>query len=316
MNKMKQKYHDGKENIYKMAEEYRKLSILPEPTEAEYERILTIMELAIDDTKLDNLINQVNEQYATENNLLRDDYLDEKSSSEQKLNDSTHLTVVEKDGLDNVKYKNKDGVPKSKNTNNVILFPRSVKSHSEKKRKLFGFDIGVAIPYLAAGGLLTFFGVAQFCNFIDNKKEPSFDYVKVPIQFHESFSVQNANNSLLSNVNNTETETSVCNLDSNVANQDIKEYYESFKNLENQIITQQIQPLEIRNKVRKLQKEAEIEQRKAELNQKYAESQKEQAEIQHHYKEAQKLKDEANLLLSKSRQWLCFSRQALSLITH
>ena len=120
----------------------------------------------------------------------------------------------------------------------------------------------------------------------------------------------------MSNVNNTETETSVCNLDSNVANQDIKEYYESFKNLENQIITQQIQPLEIRNKVRKLQKEAEIEQRKAELNQKYAESQKEQAEIQHHYKEAQKLKDEANLLLSKSRQWLCFSRQALSLITH
>ena len=313
---MKQKHQDEKKNIYETAEEYRKLSDLTEPTEAELERILAIMKLALENTKLDNLINQANEQYAEENNLSEDNYLDKKSSYERKLNNPTHLTVVEKNGLDNVKYKNNDDTPKSKNANNVILFPRSAKSYPGKRRKLFGFDVGVAIPYFVAGGLLTFFGVAQLCNSFNNEKEPSFEYVEVPSQFYKGFAVQNANSFLLSNANNTETQMSVCNSDGSLSNRDIKEYYASFRSLENQITAQQIHPSEIRNKVRELQKRAEMEQRKAELNQEYTESQKEQAEIQHHHDKAQELKDEANTLLLKSRQWLCLSRQALSLSTN
>jgi predicted RNase H-like nuclease (RuvC/YqgF family) len=316
MNEIKQRHHDGKEYLEKIAEKYRKLIRLSSPTDAEFESIKEIMELAGCDKELDNLINQEDKRYAEENNLLEDDCLYEEFSSNQELSSSANLTVVKNENnLGNVKYKSKDDTPKSKNSSNVILFPRSTKSHLEKKRKLFGFGIGIAIPYFVAGGLLTFFGVIQLYNSFNYEKEPSFEYVEVPSQFYEGFSVQNVNNYLLNNANNTDTQMSVCNSNDNVPNQDIKKYYATFKNLEDQVTTQQIQPLEIRNKVRELQRKAEMEQKKAELNQHYAESQKKQAEIQHHYKKAQKLKDEANTLLSESRQWLCLSRQALILST-
>lgn len=172
MSAMKQRYHGGKENIFEIVKEYRKLIRLSSPSDIESGHIIEIMELAVYDTDLDDLINEEDKKYAEENNLLEDDYFHEKSSSNQKLNNRTYLTVVEnKNGLDKVQYKNKDGTQKSKNASNMILFSPLVTEYPNEKIKTFNFDIRLAISSFIAGGLLTCFGVGGLYNNFNSVKE-------------------------------------------------------------------------------------------------------------------------------------------------
>ncbi|MGB6298081.1 MAG: hypothetical protein WBF90_18110, partial [Rivularia sp. (in: cyanobacteria)] len=297
-------HYDGKEYISKTVEEYRKLIKLSSPSDIQLKRIEKIMELAIDSKELNDLINQADEQYAIENNLLEDESLDCSSSSNPE---------IDRDSYDKLNRKN--SVREPVNTNNVVLFPRLFAPHSKKRRKLFNFDIRFVISsFVAVGGMLALVGVAELNNYFDNKKVTPSIYVRnSSIQHHASSIGEHPDIPFSTNANNTE-EMPICNLDDGNQNQQIRKYYASFKELENRIEANQPQSSEIKSKVRFLQVKAERQQRKAEENQRYVESQKKQAEIQHHYDKAQKLKDKAQNSLAESQQWLCLSRQALSLI--
>lgn len=300
MSATKERHHGGKEYIFKIVEEYAKLIRLSLPSDSESNRILEIMELAVYDAELNNFINREDKKYAEENNLLEDYYLYEEYSYNPKF--------------DEIEYNNKDGTHKSKNANNLVLFPSLVSTHQEKKRRRFNVNIRNAIPCFVAAGLLSFCGITQFQNSLNHKKDTSVKYAStLQNQLYKHFSPKYARNYLLSKVNDTETEMSVCNSNNGRKNEEIKNYYVSFKQLKNQIVMKKLQSSQVKGEVRKLQVRAERQQREAERNQRYLESQKELAEVQHNYDEAQKLKDRAITALSESQQWLCLSRQALNL---
>jgi hypothetical protein len=312
-------HRDNKKNIFKIVEEYCKLIRLSSPSDIELERLEKIMELAVYDVELNNLINREDEQYAIENNLLGDDYLDEKESSIIELDNPNFLSNTNhKDSSDEARYESENRLQKSENTSNVVRFPCLVTSHPEK-RKMLGFDMKLVISSFVAGGILTCFGITGLHNSFNSEK----DFLlkdSITIMFFSghgggNFVSHNTNNYSLSNVNNTD-EIPVCNSNSGKPNQRIEEYYESFKQLENQIETQELQPLKLKNEVRYLQVKAERHQRQAELNQRDAEIKKQQAQMQSRYAEAEALEAKAQTLLSESQQWLCLSRQALTLSIH
>ncbi|MDY6897530.1 MAG: hypothetical protein SWZ49_05550 [Cyanobacteriota bacterium] len=296
MSAIKTRDYGGKEYISKIVKEYGKLIRIRFPSDVENDRILEIMEIAVENPELDNLINQEDKNYAEQNNLLEDDYIYSKSLNSE-LDKSQLLSVVE-------------------NKNNLVLFPRSVNACSSnlEKRKSLSFDIRNAIPCIVAAGILTCVGIGQFCNSLNQQKETSAKYASAfQGEFYEGFSVNNAGNYFLSNANNTEIDMSICNSNNGKTNKEMKNYYISFKNLKNQILTKKLQPSQAKGEVRKLQVTAEIQQREAEKNQRYLENQKELAEVQHNYDEAQSLKNQAKTALSESQQWLCLSQQALNL---
>lgn len=309
MSATKTRDYGSKEYISKIVKEYGKLIRIRFPSDVENDRILEIMELAVYDPELDNLINQEDKKYAEQNNLLEDDCIYDESSS-LELEKSTHLLLIEN------KNKNKDNNPKSNNSNNLVLFPdlTSRSSTHLEKRKTLKFNIRNAIPCLVTAGILTCVGIAQFCNSLHQQKETSLKYAGIfQGEIYEGFSVNNAGNYFLSNANNIDTKMSICNSNDVRTNQEIQKYYISFKQLKNQIVMNKLQPLQVKSEVQELQVRAERQQKEAEENQRYLEKQKKQAEVEHNYDEAQKLKDQAKTAFSESQQWLCLSQQVLNL---
>mgnify|MGYP001800084042 FL=1 len=291
MSAIKIRDYGGKKDIFKIVEEYGKLIRVRFPSDIENDRILEIMELAVYDIELDDLINREDIKYAEENDLIE--------SSSLELEKSSYLSVVEN---------NKD--------DNLILFPHSAVACSDhrEKRKSLSSNIRDAIPCFVTAGILTCVGILQFCDSSNHLKETSYKHASsLQSQFNQEISVKIASNSVLSNVNNAETKMSICNSDGVRENQEMKSYYVTFKQLENQVVEKQLQPLQVKGEVRELQDRAEQQQEKAEKNQRDFEKQKQLAEVQHNYHKAQRLKDQANNAYSESQQWLCLSRQALDL---
>ncbi|MEL6461158.1 MAG: hypothetical protein AAFQ91_23470 [Cyanobacteria bacterium J06621_15] len=294
------RYYGDRSYIYKIVEEYGKLIRIRFPSDIENDRILEIMELAVYDTELNELINQEDKKYLEENNL------DESSSVE--LENITNLSLIENNNQDT-----KAGLNIS---SNLVLFPRltaACSSHLEKRKSL-SFNLRNAIPCIVTAGILTCVGIVQFCNSLNQEKQTSLKYADaLQGEFYQGFSTRYAGNYFLSNANNMETEISICNSNGSGNNREIKNYYTSFKRLKNQIVMHKLQPSQVKGEVRELQVRAERQQREAENNQRYLENQKELAEVQHNYHEARRLKDQAKTALSQSQQWLCLSRQALNL---
>ena len=291
MSAIKIRDYGGKNDIFKIVEEYGKLIRVRFPSDIENDRILEIMELAVYDIELDDLINREDIKYAEENDLIE--------SSSLELEKSSYLSVVEN-------YKD----------DNLILFPHSAVACSDhrEKRKSLSSKIRDAIPCFVTVGILTCVGILQFCDSSNHLKETSYKHANsLQSQFNQEISVKIASNSVLSNVNNAETKMSICNSDGVRENQEMKSYYVTFKQLENQVVEKQLQPLQVKGEVRELQDRAEQQQEKAEKNQRDFEKQKQLAEVQHNYHKAQRLKDQANNAYSESQQWLCLSRQALDL---
>ena len=288
-------HYQPKENVVKIAEEYCTLIRLSSPSDIELERIEKIMELAVDNTELNNLLNQIDEKYALENNLLGDDNLDNSSLVSLKLSWDNYLY---KD-----KYNRKNSTKKSDTASNIVLFPHLVTSHPEKKRKFLKLDMRFVISSFAAVGILALVGTTKLYHFVSNDKTINSDQEMPPPALP------------VSHASNTKIEMSICN-SNGIPNQKIKEYYASFNQLENRIETQQLPPLEAKSEARELQRLAEKQQRKAEQNQRHAEAQKKQAEKQDRYDVAQNWEAEAQTSLSESQQWLCLSRQALNLSTY
>ncbi|KST61962.1 hypothetical protein [Mastigocoleus testarum] len=279
-------HYQPKENVVKIAEEYCTLIRLSSPSDIELERIEEIMELAVDNAVLNNLLNQVDQKYAFENNLLRDDDLDDSHQVSLELN------------RDKDRFNIKNSTKKSDIGSNVVLFPRLFTSHLKKKRKFLKCDIRLVISSFAAVGIVTLIGTTKLYHFVSHEKTiNNVQQQTIP----PALSV--------SHVSNTEKE---CN-SNGIPNQKIKNYYAAFNQLENRIETKQLPPLKAKSEARELQRLAEKQQRKAEQNQRHAEAQKKQAEKQHHYDEAQNWKDEAQTSLLESKQWLCLSQQALNL---
>ncbi|MEM7717228.1 MAG: hypothetical protein AAF349_27375 [Cyanobacteria bacterium P01_A01_bin.68] len=292
MSAIKTRDYGGKNDIFKIVEEYGKLIRVRFPSDIENDRILEIMELAVYDIELDDLINREDIKYAEENDLIE--------SSSLELEKSSYLSVVEN--------KNKD--------DNLILFPHSAVACSDhrEKRKSLSSNIRDAIPCFVTAGILTCVGILQFCDSSNHLKETSYKHASsLQSKLNQDISVKIASNSFLSNVNNAETKMSICNSDGVRENQEMKSYYVTFKQLENQVVEKQLQPLQVKGEVRELQDRAEKQQEKAEKNQRDFEKQKQLAEVQHNYHKAQRLKDQANNAYSESQQWLCLSRQALDL---
>ena len=291
MSAIKIRDYGGKNDIFKIIEEYGKLIRIEFPSDIENDRILEIMELAVYDIELDDLINREDIKYAEENGLIE--------SSSLELEKSSYLSVVEN---------NKD--------DNLILFPHSAVACSDhrEKRKSLSSNIRDAIPCFVTAGILTCVGILQFCDSSNHLKETSYKHASsLQSKFNQDISVKIASNSVLSNVNNAETKMSICNSDGVRENQEMKSYYVTFKQLENQVVEKQLQPLQVKGGVRELQDRAEKQQEKAEKNQRDFEKQKQLAEVQHNYHKAQKFKHQANNAYSESQQWLCLSRQALDL---
>lgn len=291
MSAIKIRDYGGKNDIFKIVEEYGKLIRVRFPSDIENDRILEIMELAVYDIELDDLINREDIKYAEENDLIE--------SSSLELEKSSYLSVIEN---------NKD--------DNLILFPHSAVACSDhrEKRKSLSSNIRDAIPCFVTAGILTCVGILQFCDSSNHLKETSYKHASsLESKFNQEISVKIASNSVLSNVNNAETKMSICNSDGVRENQEMKSYYVTFKQLENQVVEKQLQPLQVKGEVRELQDRAEKQQEKAEKNQRDFEKQKQLAEVQHNYHKAQRLKDQANNAYSESQQWLCLSRQALDL---
>ena len=292
MSAIKIRHYGGKNEIFKIVEEYGKLIRVRFPSDIENDRILEIMELAVYDIELDDLINREDIKYAEENDLIE--------SSSLELEKSSYLSVVENNNQDD----------------NLILFPHSAiaGSSNREKRKSLSSKIRDAIPCFVTAGILTCVGILQFCDSPNHLKETSYKHASsLQSQFNQEISVKIASNSVLSNVNNAETKMSICNSDEGRANQEMKSYYVTFKQLENQVVEKQLQPLQVKGEVRELQLRAERQQRDAEKYQRYFEKQKGLAEVQHNYNEAYRLKDKAETALSESRKWLCLSREALDL---
>ncbi|NJN13430.1 MAG: hypothetical protein HC815_38200, partial [Richelia sp. RM1_1_1] len=254
MNAINLNRRDNKKNIFKIVEEYRKLIRLSSPSDIELKRMEKIMELAIYDAELNNLINREDEQYATENNLLADDYFDEKEFSIIELDYPSSLSKInDKDNPDEVKDKSEDSFQKLENTSNVVLFPRLVTSHPEKKIKILGCNIRLVISSFVAGGMLTCFGITELHNSFNSGKDFLLKHTSIPSQYNANYLMQHKDDYSVSHINNTE-EMSVCNSNSGKPNQKIEEYYAEFKKLETQIETQQLQASEIKSEVRELQR--------------------------------------------------------------
>jgi len=292
MSAIKTTHYGGKNDIFKIVEEYGKLIRIRFPSDIENDRILEIMELAVYDIELDNLINQEEKKYAEENDLLE--------SSNLETDKSRLLSVVEDNNQDD----------------NLILFPDiaiAASDHPEKRKSLSSY-IRDAIPCFVAAGILTCVGILQFCDSSNHLKETSYKHASsLQSKLNEDISVKIASNSVLSNVNNAETKMSICNSGNDRENQEMKSYYVTLKKLKNQVVEKQLQPLQVKGEVLELQIRAERQQRQAEKYQRYLENQKGLAEVQHNYNEAHRLKDQAKTALSESRKWLCLSGEALNL---
>lgn len=300
MSAIKISHNGDRGYIYKIVEEYGKLIRIRFPSDIENDRILEIMELAVYDTELNELINQEDKKYLEENNL--DEY------SNVELDNLTNLSLIENN--------NQGAKVESNDSSNLVLFPRlnTLCSSHSGNRKSSSFNIRDAIPCVVAAGIFTCVGIVQFCNTLNQEKQISFKYASTtPREFYQDFSVKYAGNYFLSNANNAETQMSVCSSNGSINNQEIENYYISFTQLKNQIVREKLQPSQVKGEVRELQVRAERQQREAEKNQRYLENQKELAEVQHNYDEAQSLKDQAKTALSQSQQWLCLSKQALNL---
>lgn len=156
-------HYQPKENVVKIAEEYCTLIRLSSPSDIELERIEEIMELAVDNTVLNNLLNQVDQKYALENNLLGDDDLDD-----------SHKVSIESN-RDNYLYQDrfniKNSTKKSDIGSNVVLFPRLVTSHLKKKRKFLKCDIRLVISSFAAVGIVTLIGATKLYDFSVMRKQ-------------------------------------------------------------------------------------------------------------------------------------------------
>ena len=129
MSAIKIRDYGGKNDIFKIVEEYGKLIRVRFPSDIENDRILEIMELAVYDIELDDLINREDIKYAEENDLIE--------SSSLELEKSSYLSVVEN---------NKD--------DNLILFPHSAVACSDhrEKRKSLSSNIRNAIPCFVTSG--------------------------------------------------------------------------------------------------------------------------------------------------------------------
>jgi hypothetical protein len=184
-------------------------------------------------------------------------------------------------------------------------------SHISQKKKWGWRDNIKPISYLV-GGFFVLLTAPGLCNILNSIKG------EVGNRYHNSSVMssfqQDARDTTIELMNEREAKVSICNPDSDNVSEQMQEYYALYSKLEEDVTNQTLKPLEIKMQVQHLQKRAEIEQKQLEVEQRYAEIEKRKAEQQKSYDVAQKWKDKASNSLVQSRQWLCFSQHALTLI--
>jgi hypothetical protein len=298
-------------NNSSMLEEYRKLIRLPFPSSEELDRIDFILEQAQTDPKLNDALCFEDEELAVELDLSEKNDLDYHKLNFELKSNNEGASVIHFNGhgssessLNNLSRSEKSH-PTSKELNVtgkvVPLFP-GVTQVAKRKGGFRGYDVKHVASFLV-GGILIF--AVSTCL---KNKEPDNTQLQMP-QHHSSV----MSPELLPVGNKGETQASVCNLDLSSANQKMQEYYISYSELDKQVTSQQLQPLERKMHVKQLQKTAEIRQKQLEEAQRDAEHQKYQAELKKQFDVAQKWKDRASYSLEQSRQWLCLSKSVLHL---
>jgi hypothetical protein len=148
---------------------------------------------------------------------------------------------------------------------------------------------------------------------IVNYKRGSIDKYSLPSRLFPAFFSNTSISQKTSLTNDSITEVLICNVNLGTPSKQIQDYYVLYTQLKEKVKSKELQPLEIKMLVRKLQNKAEIQQEQSEKEQKDAEKEKKQAERRKDYDIAQKWKNKASDSLAKSRQWLCLGRYVLDL---
>lgn len=350
------------EIISKMAGEYRDLIRLSYPSDEELKRIEDILELAISNCRLNDHLNQMDEELALEISLLEENDLvannlkpNEENSLELISRNQENLdyfeaqyfnlnqalftgNLSENSCLSKDKIHTENSGQQSKGISNVLQFPgteildskdlftdgyktfkfpESIPNNQidlKKKKKFFNHDI-TYIYHLMAGGIFLLAMMPGLCSIfnktqLENTHKYQQSYV---IKSAELAPLDNASNTKISHTNKNENQRAICNFDPLTSPQEMQEYYDSYLLLDEQVLSQQLQPLELKKQVKQLQKQAELRQRQLEIEQRYAELEKIQAERQKSYDVAQEWKDKAINSLEQSKKWLCLGRQVLTL---
>ncbi|WP_146110916.1 hypothetical protein [Nostoc sp. 'Peltigera membranacea cyanobiont' N6] len=143
--------------ILKLAQEYRNLMRLSSPSNEELDRIEKILELAIYDIELNDLLYLVDEQFSFEINLIENENLDYSSMNNVNFNEEYYSQILSKDiSILEARPLKQDLIHQSEDSCNVVSFPELYVPNTTNKWnwQICGNDFKHTIFIFVAGGVL------------------------------------------------------------------------------------------------------------------------------------------------------------------
>jgi hypothetical protein len=300
-------------NLDKLAQEYRKLMVIQEPSEAQEERLQEILNLAIYDKKLNSVLAFVDKQLTEEMDIFEEKHSKEITASdnhdffEETANSKNNGSRAFAD--DNLVFLHFPKV--SSQTRNLQPIREPVKLLSVIVSLVgasifgacfFGDEGRVAINSFSLFGTTSSSSKHQESLVISSPEPPDdlYQSVETSVLTQESYS--------------NKTKVQRCRLNTNKSSQDILKYYSSVQALKQQAETKSLQPRELQREAEKLQGEAEKQQQEAEKQQREAEKQQREAEKQQQNALARQWQVKAQDSLEKSHRWFCIGQESLDLV--
>ncbi len=296
----------------KLAQEYRKLMVIQEPSEAQQKRLEEILNLAIYDRKLNSLLSFVDKQLIKEM-----DIVEERHSKEVKLIDNQDL-------FEEIANSEENGSKAITEDNLVVLHLPKI-STQRRKRQLIRKPIKILSIVVSLVQISIFVGNCFYEGRITLDKFSLFSTTTILNKHQQSsalpssgvpnFRYKSARTSrLIQESYSNKTKVEKCSLSRDKLSQDILQYYSSVQTLKKQAEAGTLQPRELQQKAAKLQWEAEKQQREVEKQQREAEKQQREAEKQQQNASARQWQDKAEDSLEKSKLWVCIGEKSLDLV--
>lgn len=318
---------NNKRFLKRVVKKYRKLVIIQSPSDDEINQIDQILELAIYNDELNDLINKIDLEL--EQNM----FITSITSDSENIDVSNNMSENETASLF---------------TNNVVMdynsYPKTLNSHLLSE-KILGNSQSLIKPMETLfiggliGGILLFMGLVNPCyeNLLLTLSNVSnmerHDGIRHSIK-QSNQKTDHLNNQVISllTLNNNSKSLSLNNkiesnqhrsyersqeLEKQYTNPEVQKTYNSLNLLKIRIsnILPPLQKIELTRKAEQIQLKAESKQKEAEFKQRKAESKQRKAEIKKHNDLATYWHKQAKIYLKESQEWLDLAQNSVNIVT-
>ncbi len=169
--------------VQKIAQEYYSLVKLESPSNYALNRIEEILELAINNTDLSDLIDRVDQKIAYEMDLLVNDDL-EMTNDFNSGRETPLSTLWEHDCIEENKFSSKNQTQEDSGSNLVVLPLSQHRVLQTQKQPINKRDIKLAMSGAAVGGALIFVGFHVFSSCNCSSQRPTISSFFLPSKVH------------------------------------------------------------------------------------------------------------------------------------